>query len=53
MVILDKIYNSFNENKVVVGVFLDFQKAFDTINHEILKSSQVQVKFTLLYPMEG
>jgi hypothetical protein len=36
MVLLDEIYNSFNNNEFVIGIFLDFKKAFDTIDHNIL-----------------
>ena len=36
MILLDKIYDSFNDNKHVVGIFLDLRKAFDTIDHGIL-----------------
>ena len=31
-----QILNSLNNNKIVVGVFLDFSKAFDTVVHNIL-----------------
>ena len=36
--ITDKIRNALDENKYKCGVFLDFQKAFDTVNHKILSS---------------
>ena len=36
MILLDEIYNSFNNKEFVIGVFLDFKKAFDTIDHDIL-----------------
>ena len=36
--ITNKIRNALDENKYICGVFLDFQKAFDTGNHKILFS---------------
>ena len=34
--IVDRINDALDNNKVACGVFVDFQKAFDTVNHEIL-----------------
>lgn len=34
--LIDKISDALDSGKNVVGVFLDFSKAFDTVNHEIL-----------------
>ena len=34
--ITEEIWKNLNEGKFARGVFLDFQKAFDTVNHEIL-----------------
>lgn len=34
--ILSLIYNNLNDNKYVLALFLDFSKAFDTVNHTIL-----------------
>jgi len=36
--ITDKIMNYFQNGDYVVGLFLDFSKAFDTVNHNILLS---------------
>ena len=36
MLLMDKITTSLQTGEFVVGVFLDFSKAFDTVNHEIL-----------------
>ena len=36
MLLMDKITKSLENGEFVVGVFLDFSKAFDTVNHHIL-----------------
>ena len=36
MILMDKITKSLENGEFVVGVFLDFSKAFDTVNHDIL-----------------
>lgn len=36
MEVTDNIFSSLDENKFVLLVLLDFSKAFDTVNHEIL-----------------
>ena len=41
--LLDKIANAVERNETTVGIFLDFSKAFDTINHD---------KGLLLYKLE-
>ena len=33
---LDKFYDTINQNRVILTVFLYFSKAFDTVDHEIL-----------------
>ena len=34
--LIDSIYDSFNQNKYALGVFIDLSKAFDTADHNIL-----------------
>ena len=34
--VIDSIYRSLDSGKIVCGVFLDLQKAFDTVKHNIL-----------------
>ena len=36
VILVDKILSAIDKGDLVVGVFLDFQKAFDTVNHGIL-----------------
>ena len=36
MILMDKITKSLDDGEFVVGVFLDFSKAFDTVNHHIM-----------------
>ena len=35
MMLVDKIAEAFDQGESVVGVFLDFSKAFDTVEHNI------------------
>ena len=34
--LINSIYDSFNQNKYTLGVFIDLSKAFDTADHDIL-----------------
>lgn len=36
MELVEEITDNFEQKKKVVGIFIDLQKAFDTVNHEIL-----------------
>ena len=36
MILVDKITKSLENGEFVIGIFLDFSKAFDTVNHDIL-----------------
>lgn len=38
MLLMDKLINSLEKGEFIVGVFLDFSKAFDTVDHSILLS---------------
>ena len=36
LILTNKIMKSLDNNEIVVGLFLDFTKAFDTLNHTVL-----------------
>ena len=36
IILVDKIITSLNNGDYIIGLFLHFKKAFDTINHDIL-----------------
>ena len=36
LTLVDKIYEGLNNGDYVTGVFLDFSKAFDIVDHDIL-----------------
>ena len=38
MFLVDKISKALHDGDYALGVFIDFSKAFDTVNHEILLS---------------
>ena len=36
LILMDKLISSSDKGETVIGIFLDFSKAFDTVDHEIL-----------------
>ena len=36
LILLDKLTEALDDGKKAIGIFLDFSKAFDTVNHDIL-----------------
>jgi hypothetical protein len=36
VMLLDKMISALERGRFVIGIFLDFSKAFDTVNHQIL-----------------
>ena len=34
--LMEQLYSNFNDSQITQGIFLDFSKAFDTIDHQIL-----------------
>ena len=38
MLLMDQMINSLENGQYIIGLFLDFSKAFDTVDHSILLS---------------
>ena len=39
LLLVNQLDQSFDENKFTLGIFIDLSKAFDTVDHKILKKS--------------
>ena len=46
MEVVDKIYQYCDNREVTTGIFLDLQKAFDTVNHPVLIEQEGQHPLT-------
>ena len=44
--LLEELYEKSNESRITQGIFLDFSKAFDTINHDISIQKPPYYNFT-------
>ena len=55
MSLMDKIAQCLDNNEYVMGIFLDFFKAFDTVNHDILlkKLSMYGIRGNALSELPG
>ena len=47
--LVEEIIASLDNNKYAIGIFVDFRKAFDTANHNILKKNYTFMAFMVLH----
>jgi len=50
--IVEDIHHNLDKNNFVCGVFIDLEKAFDTVNHDILIKNWIFMEF-VLFPTNG
>ena len=41
LIILETIRNALDNGECAIGIFLDFQKAFDTVDHDIILNKPI------------
>ena len=49
MTLMDNLINFLDKGEYVIGIFLDFSKAFDTVDHGILLQSHLVVVFMAMH----
>ena len=47
-ILIDKLIKSLENGDYMIGVFLDFSKAFDTIDYDVLLKSYIIMEFVIL-----
>ena len=47
--LIDKISEALDNDDFVIGVFLDFSKAFDTVDHSILLKNVIYMELEALH----
>ena len=47
-ILMDKLIKSLENGDNMIGVFLDFSKAFDTVDHDMLLKNYITMEFVIL-----